>query len=210
MLVWLKDNRWRVLLHLLAIFALLDIAWQAAGPFGSVRFDPVFELAGRWAIRFLLLCLAMTPLNTYLGWRTAISLRKPAGLWAFGFGVLHFTSYLTRSQDALSALVDRWYVLLGLGGLLILSALAITSNRWAMRRLRHNWKRLHRLVYIAGLAVSSHAVLAFSFSKRGSIYPEAVVELQVYLVMLVILLALRIPTVKRALLRTMRRPALQN
>jgi sulfoxide reductase heme-binding subunit YedZ len=210
MLAWLKDNRWRVLLNLLAILTLLDMARQAAGPFGSVRFDPVFELAGRWAIRFLLLCLAMTPLNTYFGWRTGISLRKPAGLWAFGFGVLHFTSYVIRLQETLSALVDRWYVLLGLGGLLILSALAITSNRWAMRRLRHNWKRLHRLVYIAGLAASSHAVLAFSFSKRGFAFPEAVVELQVYLVALVLLLALRLPAVKRALLRTLRRPLLQN
>lgn len=210
MLAWLKDNRWRVLLHLLAILAVLDIARQALGPFSSVRFDPVFEMAGRWAIRFLLICLAMTPLNTYFGWRSAISLRKPAGLWAFGFGILHFTSYVVRSQEALWMLLDRWYVLLGLGGLLILSALAITSNRWSMRRLRHNWKRLHRLVYIAGLAVSSHAVLAFSFSKRGSIYPESVIELQIYLIALVILLALRIPAVKRALLRTMRRPALQN
>lgn len=210
MLTWLKDNRWRVLLHLLAILAALDIARQALGPYSSVRFDPVFELAGRWAIRFLLICLAMTPLNTYFGWRTAISLRKPAGLWAFGFGVLHFASYMIRTPNALAGVVDRWYVVLGLGGLLILSALAITSNRWAMRRLRHNWKRLHRLVYIAGLAVSSHAVLAFSFSKRGFIYPEAVIELQLYLIALVILLALRIPAVKRALLRTMRRPALQN
>ena len=55
--------------------------------------------SGKWAIRFLLLCLLMTPLNTVLGWRGAIKLRKPAGLWAFGFAVAHFVLNVIGLQE---------------------------------------------------------------------------------------------------------------
>ncbi len=101
------------------------------------------------------------------------------------------------------------YLALGLTGLLILSALAMTSNRWAMRRLRKNWKRLHRMVYLASVSVIVHAILAASASKKMYLYdPDAVQELKIYLAVLAVLLVVRIPLVRRSLqrVRPMPRP----
>jgi sulfoxide reductase heme-binding subunit YedZ len=155
---------------------------------------------GKWAIRFLLVCLAMTPLNRYFGWSSAIQLRKPAGLWAFGFAVLHVLTYMRDVQFTWLQWPMPTYIVLGMLGLLILAALAVTSNRWAMRRLRKNWKRLHRLVYLAGNLVIFHAILATAVSKKiGARDPQAIHELRVYLALLVVLLVVRIPVVHRAL-----------
>jgi hypothetical protein len=69
-----------------------------------------------------------------------------------------------------------------------------------MRRLRKNWKRLHRLVYLAGNLVIFHAILATAVSKKiGARDPQAIHELRVYLALLVVLLVVRIPVVHRAL-----------
>ena len=156
--------------------------------------------SGKWAIRFLLVCLSMTPLNRYLGWSSAIKLRKPAGLWAFGFAVLHVVAYIRDTQFTWLALSMPSFIVLGMLGLLILAALAVTSNRWAMRRLRKNWKRLHKLVYLAGNLVVFHAILATAVSKKiGARDPQAIHELKVYLALLIVLLGVRIPLVRRAL-----------
>lgn len=173
---------------------------SAAGP-GGDSLDPGLE-SGKWAIRFLLLCLAMTPLQTYFGWRSVVSLRKPAGLWAFGFAGLHLLLYLKEAGWDWLTWPLPLYLALGLLGLLILTALALTSNRWAMRRLKKQWKRLHRLVYLAGGAGAVHALLAAAASKKVMVYdPQAISELWVYLAVLVVLLALRLPLVKQKLIR---------
>jgi DMSO/TMAO reductase YedYZ heme-binding membrane subunit len=92
------------------------------------------------------------------------------------------------------------FIALGLLGLFILTVLAITSNRWAMRRLGKHWKRLHRLVYLAGMAVVFHALLATTMSKKMFVRdPQAIDELKLYLALLVVLLIVRIPLVRRVL-----------
>jgi len=172
--------------------------------FGSTVFqNQVFEDAAKWAIRFLLISLAMSPLNTYFGWRWAVKLRKPAGLWAFGFAVLHFLLYIAdRSSnfDLLNMLLYPNYLLVGLIALMILAALAATSYQWAMKKLGKNWKRLHRLVYIAGALAAVHAIWAFSLSKKALVdelgTPMLRYELILYAVLMTILLVVRIPAVR--------------
>ena len=94
------------------------------------------------------------------------------------------------------------YLALGLVGISILSALAATSNRWAMKRLGKNWKRLHRLVYLAGIAVVTHSMLAMTMSKKISIRdPQAQSELKVYVAVLAVLLVVRIPLVRQLLMQ---------
>jgi len=186
-------ENWRLgILNLLAVAILTVIAFHPG-------LDRVLD-SGKWSLRFLLLCLAMTPLNTLFGWRSAVKLRKPLGLWAFAFGVLHFAFYVLAwgSFDFLKPPVAS-YIFLGIGTLSILSALAVTSNRWAMKRLGKNWKRLHRLVYLAGGVAVVHALLATTMGKKVLIRdPNAQQELAVYLFVLVILLALRIPVIRSA------------
>ncbi len=171
-------------------------------------FDPLFEDSGKWAIRFLVLCLLMTPLNTLFGWRAALKLRKPAGLWAFGFALLHYLTYTEFQPLKLEWLNSTTpvYYFLGFGALLILIALAATSTRWAMKRLGQWWKRLHRLVYGGSVLAAAHAIIALSSSKKIIMEGETLRhELYVYLAVLVVLLSVRLPFVKRLVQRLKRR-----
>lgn len=168
-------------------------------------FDIELE-SGKWAIRFLLICLAMTPLRRLFGWNSAIKLRKSAGLWSFCFACIHFY-YFTQTANY------RWweppwppFIVPGLISLLILSVLAITSNRWAMRRLKKNWKRLHRFVYVVGGLVIIHAGLAATGSKKVLFRdPNVMNELIVYLTVLTLLLLIRVPWLQRHFIRGKRK-----
>ncbi|MBI5304534.1 MAG: ferric reductase-like transmembrane domain-containing protein [Chloroflexi bacterium] len=201
-MTWFKSNwRWAAL-NLFAVSVLTVVLTQGSTDWSATHtFDPELE-SGKWALRFLLICLAMTPLNLYFGWNSASKLRKPAGLWSFGFAIVHVAYYILEDQLSWLVFPTQLFILLGLLGLLVLGALAVTSNRWAMRRLGKNWKGLHRLVYFAGNAVAFHAILATTASKKLAIRdPQAVQELTIYLGVLVILLAVRIPAVRRVLTR---------
>ncbi len=68
----------------------------------TADFEPMVE-SGKWAVRLLLVSLLMTPLNTLFGWRSAIRLRKPAGIWAFGFGFIKFGAGYRHHQATCAA-----------------------------------------------------------------------------------------------------------
>ena len=180
---------------------MASVLWQsiAVDDFNP-NYDPMLINSGKWAIRFLLLCLLMTPLNTVLGWRGAIQLRKPAGLWAFGFAVAHFVlNAMGLRENWLQAPIPDTIAALGVIGLGILTPMAATSTRWAMKRLGRWWKRLHRMVYAAGLIVVGHALLESSNKRVAGYEPQVSVELGLYLAILLLLLAARIPVVRSTL-----------
>ncbi|MEZ4712265.1 MAG: ferric reductase-like transmembrane domain-containing protein [Caldilineaceae bacterium] len=128
--------------------------------------ENIVQFTGKTGLIFLLLSLACTPF-ALLGWREAITVRKSLGLWGFGFGAFHGLYFL--GGKGIFFKVEAWksiwqtltfvfepdmfakvpFARYGLFGLLLLTPLVLTSNRWAMRRLGKNWKRLHRLVYAA-------------------------------------------------------------
>lgn len=199
-MIWLKSNwRWTAL-NLSALSTLTVVLTQGSTGWDNIdTFDSGLE-SGKWAIRYLLACLTMTPLNTYFGWKSAIKLRKSAGLWAFGFASAHILLYIREAKLAWLTVSMPLYLALGLVGISILGALALTSNRWAMQRLGKNWKRLHRLVYLAGIVVTTHSLLATTMSKK--IFgrdPQAVNELKVYIAILCVLLVVRIPLARQLL-----------
>jgi len=199
-MTWLNSN-WRLsVLNLFSVSVLVTILTQGSTDWRDTdTFDPMLA-SGKWAMRFLLGCLMMTPLNTYLGWREAVRLRKPAGLWAFGFALLHLLLYIRQASLEWLTADMPLYLTLGLMGIGILSALAATSNRWAMQRLKKNWKRLHRLVYLAGMAVVTHSMLATMMSKRIHVRdPQAPQEIKIYIAILSVLLVVRIPLVRQLL-----------
>lgn len=164
-------------------------------------FDTGLE-SGIWAIRYLLVSLSMTPLNTYFGWSSAIPLRKSAGLWCFGFASIHVWYFLGDGPLNWLTWPISDFILLGLAGMFILAALAVTSNKWSMKRLGKNWKRLHRRVYLAGIAVTAHSLLATEMSKKLMFRdPESTGELSVYAAVLCVLLVVRVPVVRQILLK---------
>lgn len=133
--------------------------------FGGLGPDPVKAIEhelGLWALRFLMASLAITPLR-WLG-VNAIKHRRPLGLLAFTYAVLHLISWLwldmgLRLDEAAADIVRRPYVIAGMLGLLAMLPLALTSTRAAIRRMGRNWQRLHRLAYVALLLAVLHFAL---------------------------------------------------
>lgn len=204
---WIWENALWLLLNLFALTVMVSLLAQINSFIHfTVAFNAPFTAepdimmqSGKWAFRFLLVSLAMTPLNTLMGWRSGIKLRKPAGLWAFAFGALHFVLFVLERFPSTEwiALFTQHYILLGIISLLILASLAATSTRWAMKRLGKNWKRLHRLVYAAGILIAAHSLLATIWSKKLSILEtNAVYELTIYTAILIVLLVMRIPFIR--------------
>jgi sulfoxide reductase heme-binding subunit YedZ len=208
---WLMKN-WRgLLLNGTALAIMITLLAQGSGPDAGTLFDPLFEYSGKWAIRFLLFSLAMTPLNIVFKWRWPLRLRKPAGLWAFAFAALHYTVYTEYKPLNFAWLNVEFggYIILGAAALLILTAMAITSNRWAMRWLGKWWKRLHRLVYGVALLVTVHAIWGFTSGKKGFFRPGDTWEFYLYLMIVIALLLARVPMVRRWFRRRPVRPVKQ-
>lgn len=51
------------------------------------------------------------------------------------------------------------YQAFGLLALILAFLMFITSNNWATRKLKSNWKRLHRVTYIIGWLIFGHTLL---------------------------------------------------
>ncbi|KQQ72246.1 sulfite oxidase [Rhizobium sp. Leaf321] len=152
----------------LYVVGLCPAAWyfyQAAT--GGLGFNPVktFEhLIGIWALRFIILTLAVTPLRDILGinW---IRYRRALGLLAFYYVVFHFSVYLLLDLQLNfgavgSDIVRRPYITIGFACLLLLILLAVTSNNWSIRKLGQTWVKMHKLIYLVALGGALHYVLA--------------------------------------------------
>lgn len=128
--------------------------------------DPAKELAlltGEWAIRFLLLALAMTPLRQLSGRVEFAQRRRMIGLFALFYASVHFLVWVVfllglQWGAILEEVVERPYITVGFSSFVILVALGATSPRAMVRRLGKNWRRLHRLVYAAGVLAVVHLV----------------------------------------------------
>jgi sulfoxide reductase heme-binding subunit YedZ len=217
MRVWLGRN-WHWIITNLAGVGILTVLWLQFGfdigvgliADGSSLYeiDPFFEQTGRWSIRFLLICLAMTPLHRIAGWRQGLKLRKPVGLWAFAFAAIHYADLTNLHPFHLGWVGSpktAYYYYLGAAALIILTLMALTSTQWAQRLLKKWWKRLHRLVYIAALLGFTHGLIAATTTKRAFLRDDVYAhEMQLYLVILIVLLCLRIPVIQNGLRKIVR------
>ena len=191
---WLRSRWLQILVHTGALLPLVWIAWQYTQ--GLFLIDPVREittLTGRGALILLLLMLACTPIYTVFGVKQVKRLRRPLGLYAFLYASLHFATFVWLDYGfdlelLVEAIFAQRYVVAGLISGLILLALAITSTRGWQKRLGKNWKRLQRLVYLAGIL----AVVHFAWLVK-----DIRVPLQ-YGAVLALLLILRLPRVRAA------------
>lgn len=152
---------------------------------------------GKYALIFLILSLACTPLNTVLGFHQALKVRRALGIYAFFYASIHFLIFVGLDYqfdpDLLrEAIFEKRFALVGFSAFLILLPLAITSTRGWMKRLGRNWTRLHKLVYLAGALVVIHYVWLVKSDIRVPLLYGAFV---------LVLLVARIPRVRRSLSR---------
>lgn len=164
MRAWTLRSISKPLVFLAALGPLAWLVGQALfGYLGVNPIETVNRFLGDWALRFLLIALAVTPVRIVTGWSWLARFRRMLGLFAFFYAALHLSSYigidLFFDWAALwKDVVKRRYITVGMTAFLILLPLAATSTKGMIRRLGgRRWQRLHRLVYAAGvLAVMHH------------------------------------------------------
>jgi sulfoxide reductase heme-binding subunit YedZ len=154
--------------HLLALTPLAILAWQIRSELltgtGALGADPVAAIEhylGIWALRFLMITLAITPLRQLTGQPALLRFRRMLGLYAFFHATLHFAAYLVLDlrgywETIFEEIVKRPYITVGFAAWLLLVPLAATSTKAAIRRLGRNWARLHKLVYVIGVLAVLH------------------------------------------------------
>lgn len=142
-------------------FAVL--VWRALHmELGANPAQEVIWTTGLWALRMVMITLAVTPLRTITGWVELARLRRMLGLFAFAYASLHFLSYLGLVNDfslaeVASDVVRHPFVLAGMSTLLLMLPLALTSTNAMVRRLGGaRWRALHRLVYAIGVIAVFH------------------------------------------------------
>ncbi len=191
----LRRNWLRILVHAGALLPLAVLLWDYWQ--GGLSVNPIQDVTlrtGKYALILLVLSLACTPINMVFGYRPVLRVRRALGLYAFMYVAIHllifvgldYTFDLTLIREAI---LEKRYALVGFAAFLILLPLAVTSTKGWMRRLGRLWKQLHRWVYLAALL----AVLHFVWLVKSDIR-----EPLVYGAVVVILLVLRIPRVRRS------------
>lgn len=125
--------------------------------------EAIHEL-GLWAIRLLLISLALTPLRQIGRWPQVALVRRMIGVAAFIYLALHFLFYIGDLNGDLlrvgSEIVLRFYLTIGFVALVILGALAATSTDGMLKRLGGaRWRRLHQFAYLAAILGAWHFFL---------------------------------------------------
>lgn len=146
----------KIPVFLLCLVPFGKLVLESSGLWGfSLGANPIEELIhslGTWALNFLLITLAVTPLRQLSGQPWLLRFRRMMGLFAFFYVLLHFLVYAGLDQRfdlpvIFEDIAERPYITLGFTAFVLLLPLAATSTRGMIRRLGGRWKKLHRLVY---------------------------------------------------------------
>jgi sulfoxide reductase heme-binding subunit YedZ len=175
------------------IFAAALIPAAALGYYayqGDLTANPIefiTHFTGDWAIRFLIITLAVTPLRRITGWNPIIRLRRMLGLFAFFYATLHFLTWFVLDwffdfRQMAEDIAMRPFITLGMATFVMLLALALTSTQGSIRRLGRRWTQLHRLIYVATVTGLFHFWLG-----RKTVVPQ----FQVMLIAAILLLGFR-------------------
>jgi sulfoxide reductase heme-binding subunit YedZ len=184
--------------HIAAMIPLILLLWDFFQ--GNLGPDPIRAATlqtGKAALVLLVASLACTPVNIVFRYKPALKLRRPLGLYSFMYASIHFAIFIgvdygfnfNLLQDAL---LEKRYAIVGLTTGLILLALALTSTVGWQRRLKKNWKRLHKLAYLAGILAVVHFIWLV---KQG------VLEPWIWAGVVSILLSLRYKPIKQRILK---------
>ncbi|WP_114637238.1 sulfite oxidase heme-binding subunit YedZ [Polynucleobacter necessarius] len=193
-------NSVKAIVFLLSLIPLARLIWlgvhedQGANP---IEF--IIRSTGTWALIFLCITLAMTPLRLLTNHVAWVKLRRMLGLFCFFYACIHFSIWfwLDQNLDIQSMWGDvlkRPFITMGFLTLVLLTPLALTSNQWAVRKLGRRWSLLHKLIYVVACTAIAH----YWWHKAGKNDLEVV---SIYGAVLLMLLACRLPMIKHLIQR---------
>lgn len=180
------------LVFALALAPFAWLAWRAVfDQLGANPQEALIRGLGDWALRFMCLVLAVTPVRSIAAWPALLRFRRMLGLFAFFYAVMHLLAYAVfdmglDAEEIVRDILKRPFILLGTLTLLLLLPLAATSFNRAIRLLgAARWQRLHRLVYGAAITMLLH----FFWMRAGK---NDFVEVFVYAGIVALLLGWRL------------------
>ncbi len=140
------------------LFLLVDAVFDNLGS------NPIRALhirLGDWALRFLCITLAITPIQAVTNWRGMSEYRRMFGLFTFVYASLHMLGYLIVDQVLHWKIIgvdilESSYIWFGIISYFIIFVLAITTPNWSKKVMGKNWKKLHRFIYLAAIAAVTH------------------------------------------------------
>ncbi|MCJ2045690.1 sulfoxide reductase heme-binding subunit YedZ [Methylobacterium sp. J-078] len=149
------------------LFALAPGLWlagaYAADALGAKPITALLHGTGEWAVRFLMLSLAVTPLRRIAHAPKLILVRRMLGLTVLAYGLIHLMLYVVDQNFVLTKVVteilSRIYLTIGFVALLGLVVLGVTSTDGMIRRLGKAWPRLHKTVYVIAILGLIHYYL---------------------------------------------------
>jgi methionine sulfoxide reductase heme-binding subunit len=152
---------YKPLLFCVCLVPLVELTLRAFAVNGlSLGANPVEELLhqlGLWALRFLVITLAITPVKDLVGKPWPLAFRRMLGLFAFFYVLLHFLTWLILDQEMfwsgiLTDIGKRPFITIGFTAFVLLIPMAVTStNGWIRRLGAQRWRKLHRLIYVIAL-----------------------------------------------------------
>jgi methionine sulfoxide reductase heme-binding subunit len=193
----------QIAMHIYAWSALVILVFDFFT--NNLTANPIQALeqrTGRHAITLLVLSLACTPLNTLFRWSELLKRRRALGLYAFMYAALHVLIFIDLDYGLAWSLIlqtvfEKPYIIVGVTGFLLLIPLAFTSFDIWKKRLGKTWKRLHQLVYL----IAPLLILHYAWSKKGDFFAlqGEIVRPLIYGLIVILLLIMRIPPVRKAL-----------
>lgn len=178
------------ILFLLCLLPLTYYGWGLwQDTLGANPIEAFTRGVGDWALRLLLITLAVTPLRRLTSWAQAIRLRRMLGLFTFFYACVHLVAYLWFDQffdwaEIGRDILKRPFITAGMVAFILLLSLAATSTNAMIRRLGgRRWQRLHRLIYPLAMV----AVLHYTWMVKVDVRQPAL-----YGAILALLLGLRL------------------
>jgi sulfoxide reductase heme-binding subunit YedZ len=181
---------------ILSLLPLLRLIWLGVNDeLGANPVEFITRSTGTWALVFLCITLAMTPLRLLTSWTLWIKMRRMFGLFCFFYATFHFLIWLWLDQNfdlqaMLKDVMDRPFITMGFISFVLLIPLAMTSNHWSLRRLGKYWSLLHKLVYVIAITAITH----YWWHKAGK---NDVGTVAIYGLIILLLLTMRIPKIKQ-------------
>lgn len=147
---------------ILCLLPIADLVWSGFHHgLGANPAETIIRTLGDWALYFLLITLAVTPLRKLLGLSVLVKVRRMLGLFVFFYVCLHLTGYVWFDQffdwaEILKDIIKRPFITLGFATFILLLPLVFTSTNKMMRRLKKRWKTLHQLIYPISIMATLH------------------------------------------------------
>jgi len=184
------------ILFLISLIPVGRLVWLGySDDLGANPIELITRSTGTWALVFLCITLAMTPLRLITGSAVWIKMRRMFGLFCFFYASIHFAIWLLLDQSLdLQAMIHdvlkRPFITMGFLSLVLLIPLAVTSNTWSVKKLGRRWSLLHKLIYVIALTVIAH----YWWHKAGKNDLQTV---SIYAAVMTLQLIMRLPYIKK-------------